>query len=887
MKDPRALLDGRIPVVILVEDSLGGVTSWSRRVKKVFEGHPKYNLIMVECPVYARETTGARDWCAPTREDVLEVLRALRPAIVVPNYAWEVFNLCAALVEEGQDLRTIGFCRTDEALYYTPLAWYEPIIAQFAAVSPECARILGDRLPARRDDIWTMPTGVWVPAALSRNWSVAPIRLIYGGRMSQVQKRVLDFAPLVEALLRMQVDFTLHLVGSGSQVEKLQAAMEKLPHGGRVRFTDALPPDAMPEVWREHDVFLQTSEYEGTSNSMLESMAEGTVPVVTDASSGIRGVIREGECGFIVPVGDMEAMAQCIAALAQAPARLEELGRAAHETAGAYSMERYRDKFSAMLDKALEQPMRRWTHDTELIPPVEKLIKKLKRRPSVPLSPTPHAAMQVPPPSREVPITLVAAADDNFSMPLAVMVRSVLDTLGQDRKLNLYILDGGISAANRKRLQDSWQDARLTVAWCVPDLAPLRTLKVSGHINAVAYARLLIPDLLPDSVDKAIYLDGDLVVEHDLGAMWDLDVAPYELLAVQDMTLPYVDSSVALPNYMDCAPYLTAARALSNPERHGIPATAKYLNSGVLVLNLQRWREQHTARRILDYLRDHKGEVIWHDQDGLNVVLSKTWAAMDERWNQIPHIFRYPNWYASPFGEQTFERVQRAPWIIHFSTRTKPWHYDGAHPSNARFFHYLDRTAWKGWRPPEVTNLLQNADFGRWGAKGPADWKRSPNGVLTQHLEGDATRLQLETDGTRKNVALTQKLVPTQDTARMRLLVTLRALCHEPGMLGLNAYIWVDGERRAFSRNHPGDGKWQTLRHEINVPIGVDSKSFEVMVVLRGGATRPALLGQAFAVVVDRNPGKPFRHSVLTRNFARLPDKVRRLLRKLEARLRK
>jgi len=388
-------------------------------------------------------------------------------------------------------------------------------------------------------------------------------------------------------------------------------------------------------------------------------------------------------------------------------------------------------------------------------------------------------------------------------------------------------------------------------------------------------------------VEKAIYLDGDLVLEHDLGDMWDLDIAPYELLAVQDMTLPYVDSSVALPNFADCAPYVTAARALANPARHGIPPTAKYLNSGVLVLNVRRWRENNTAQRMLDYLRDHKAEVIWHDQDGLNVILNKTWATMDERWNQIPHIFRYPAWYASPFDQTTFDRIQKNPWIIHFSTRTKPWHHDNSHPAADRFFHYLDRTAWQGWRPPVLKNLLINADFQDWAERAPRTWKVPGQGTLQLVDDGNTRCLQIEVDASRKNVTLSQRLRPGREVHRAKLLVTLRARCDEPGTLALNAYCYVDGERRAYSRNHPGDGKWHTLRHEVNLPIGVDPNTPEVLVVLRGGATKPACVEKAVAAIIDHTPGKPFQHSLLTRVFAALPNKTRRILRKIRNRLKR
>ena len=110
----KHLLDDRKTVVVLVEDLLGGVKSWSMRLGKAIHDHPEYNVIMVECPVFAKEVKHTYDVAAPTLEELEEVLEALHPDIVIPNYAWEAFALCAKLLDRGATMRTIGFCRTEE-----------------------------------------------------------------------------------------------------------------------------------------------------------------------------------------------------------------------------------------------------------------------------------------------------------------------------------------------------------------------------------------------------------------------------------------------------------------------------------------------------------------------------------------------------------------------------------------------------------------------------------------------------------------------------------------------------------------------------------------------------------------------------------------------------
>jgi lipopolysaccharide biosynthesis glycosyltransferase len=117
------------------------------------------------------------------------------------------------------------------------------------------------------------------------------------------------------------------------------------------------------------------------------------------------------------------------------------------------------------------------------------------------------------------------------------------------------------------------------------------------------------------------------------------------------------------------------------------------------VMNLARWRQEDTAERILTYIKEHHEHIRFHDQDGLNAVLWNRWGEIDPRWNQMPQILQVPTAEESPFDRETFGRVRRDPFIIHYASADKPWRYGCRHPATARFFDYQDRTAFRGWRP--------------------------------------------------------------------------------------------------------------------------------------------------------------------------------------------
>jgi len=362
---------GRIPVVIATGNIVSGVTSWAMELRRAFAGHPRYEILLLN---YRGEKSKAFDLHASEPEEAADLLHRVAPLAFVPNYHW-------ALYMAGMDprIRIIGICHADSAEeYYDPLAWYEPLISTFVAVSPECARTLAGRIPARAGEIAVLYPGVSVPDTLRRDYRMSPIRLLYAGRIVQKQKRVMDFIPLVERLRRKGVAFILDITADGPDLDRLKNGLAAATAAGCVRFLGRLDTGAMTELWRAHDICVQLSDFEGTSRSMLEAMAQGAVPVVTAASSGIRDVLADGRNGFVVSVGDMDAMAGTIARLAVDRDALETAGRAAHENAGRFSMDAYTPRFAAVLDRAVAERARPWPFDRD--PRKELLIRELLAR---------------------------------------------------------------------------------------------------------------------------------------------------------------------------------------------------------------------------------------------------------------------------------------------------------------------------------------------------------------------------------------------------------------------------------------------------------------------------------------------------------------------------
>jgi len=287
-------------------------------------------------------------------------------------------------------------------------------------------------------------------------------------------------------------------------------------------------------------------------------------------------------------------------------------------------------------------------------------------------------------PSDNESLVVVCAADNNYVIPLSVTLKSILANLKTPRKIICFVIDGGIEESNKQKILQSLDSKQIAIEWLQPTDSVLNKVKVSGHVTVATYYRLLIPDLLPQQLKKAIYLDCDLVVNEDLQQLWAIDIGDSYLLAVQDMGIREVSNPRG---------------GLHNYQELGIPPNSKYLNAGVMVFNLEKWRAENISTQAIEYLEQNKEHVLNWDQDGVNAVLAGKWRELDPRWNQTPSVYKYRSWKDSPFTEEIYKSVIQQPYIIHFATAIKPWHYYCEHPAKDLFFQYLDLTPWAGWRP--------------------------------------------------------------------------------------------------------------------------------------------------------------------------------------------
>lgn len=274
-------------------------------------------------------------------------------------------------------------------------------------------------------------------------------------------------------------------------------------------------------------------------------------------------------------------------------------------------------------------------------------------------------------------IPIVVSSDDNYAQHLGVMAASLLENTTQPDRCHFFIIDGGINPRSRAIIEDEISKRKGKLDFLNVDQAIYANFPIRRGLSSAAYYRISIPDLFDETVRKVIYLDCDLIVKDDIVGLWSFPLAGKHIAAVEDISN---------------STFLTS----------GVPQK-EYFNSGVMVIDLHRWREDNIPEKVRDEI-NRQANKINNDQDALNCVLHSTWTRLPLRWNLQSGLYRAKN-QRKHFTAEDIDLALWDPGIIHFIGWAKPWNYLCFHPLVGEYDRYLHQTAWVGTIKKNTTTL--------------------------------------------------------------------------------------------------------------------------------------------------------------------------------------
>ena len=231
-------------------------------------------------------------------------------------------------------------------------------------------------------------------------------------------------------------------------------------------------------------------------------------------------------------------------------------------------------------------------------------------------------------------IHVCLCADERYAAPMAVTIASVLANASQNDDYAFHIIESGFTQEIKekfyllKRIKD-----------CDIDFYSVETKNfekyrlISEHITHAAYYRLILPTVL-QNIDKALYLDSDVIAVTDIKELFDLNTINCFVIAKKD--------------------FLSRGSVL----RLNLPPLRSYFNSGVMLLNLKEIRAENIENTLLEYAEHPPYQERFEDQDVLNYAFQAKVKLLPAKWN---------------FAVTTDKGQYN---IIHFLGAEKPWKSD-------------------------------------------------------------------------------------------------------------------------------------------------------------------------------------------------------------------
>ena len=247
-------------------------------------------------------------------------------------------------------------------------------------------------------------------------------------------------------------------------------------------------------------------------------------------------------------------------------------------------------------------------------------------------------------------INVCFITDESYAMPTGVAIQSLIENAGKESKYNIYVIAVNLDKKSIKYLKKLQTNKCKIIIKQTENIYDDINAK-HPHVSKAALLKFDLPNIL-SNLDKVLYLDGDILVLNDLSELYNTDLNNKYAAVVPDM------AGMLYGNY------------------HVKLGFCKYFNSGVMVLNLRKMREDDISKKLLDY-KLHKDTKHFMDQDCLNYVFQENvfyispmynWMAQNQTEFTDEKIKDFYN-----LSQSDLDNIRKRPTVLHLTNKNKPW----------------------------------------------------------------------------------------------------------------------------------------------------------------------------------------------------------------------
>lgn len=279
-------------------------------------------------------------------------------------------------------------------------------------------------------------------------------------------------------------------------------------------------------------------------------------------------------------------------------------------------------------------------------------------------------------------LNVVYSSDNNYAQHVGVSMVSLFENNTIFNNITVYLIENNISQDNKNKLNEICITYKREIVFInFKELSNKLQLNIVNSISISAYARLFISSVIEKNIEKILYIDCDSVINCSLESLWNININKYSVAGVKDTVSDKTKEKV-------------------NMEKNN-----HYINSGMLLINLKKWREDNVEKKFIDFINSYNGQVFHHDQGTINGVLHENFLILHPKYNAMSTFFTMTRqeilqYYGlrDYYSETELKEAKNNPVYIHYTPAfvNRPWIKGSKHPLMGLYKKYLDMTPWKG-----------------------------------------------------------------------------------------------------------------------------------------------------------------------------------------------
>lgn len=263
-------------------------------------------------------------------------------------------------------------------------------------------------------------------------------------------------------------------------------------------------------------------------------------------------------------------------------------------------------------------------------------------------------------------MNILVTLNEKYIRPLFVMLDS-LYAQGPE-PVDLYLLYSDVSEESRGQLQRYMAEHGGRFFPIFVDGTAFRDAPVFGYFPKEMYYRFLCGALLPETEERVLYLDPDILIRGDISPLYEMDFQGKALVGIADHAVNHMlsDKKAAI----------------------GLPESYDYVNSGVLLFNLEKMRADFSLDRFIGLLEEYRDRTSYPDQDVMNLYFQEDFLL-------APRIYNFNTGYGTAWNLLLFvlklRHDKEDPVIVHYMGKLKPWQLEYYGKYFKEYYRYLKK----------------------------------------------------------------------------------------------------------------------------------------------------------------------------------------------------